>query len=333
MPPQTVEKLAVRDETRAPCLFAKREFAISREFGLAILTIALTVLFCILYPRSFANFSNFSAIARNLAFDGILATGMMLLMIGGVFDLSVGGMFSLAGVLTAWLVKEAGLPVPAAFALGLAAAAAGGALNGLLVAKARVNALIATLGTMQIFRGLAVLVGGPGINYLPPEFSRIGQAEWLGLQTPFWVMLIVAALFHYLLEKTSLFHRFYYVGSNPKAAFLSGIPVSRVQILGFIVASVLAGLAGILFASRLSTGVSIAGDGAELRVITAVILGGASLSGGRGKIWGALLGVVFIALVQNVMIISQVSSYWQSIVIGSVLVVAVGLDAAIRRDT
>jgi ribose transport system permease protein len=220
------------------------------------------------------------------------------------------------------------MPVPAAVLCGLGVAAFGGGLNGLLVAKARVNALIATLGTMQIFRGTAVLIGGPGISYLPPEFARLGQAEWLGLQAPFWVMLAICGLFHYLLEKTGMFRQFYYVGSNPKAAFLSGIPVERLQILGFAIAGLLSGLAGILFASRLATGVSIAGDGAELRVITAVILGGASLSGGRGKIWGALLGVVFIALIQNALIIAQIPSSWQSIVIGAVLVAAVGLDSA-----
>jgi ribose transport system permease protein len=239
-------------------------------------------------------------------------------------------MFSMIGVLTAWFVKNGGLPVPLAVAAGLAIAAAGGALNGVIVAKVKVNALIATLGTMQIFRGVAVLVGGPGISYLPSSFARLGQAEFLGLQAPVWLMFFVVALFQYLTARTRFFRQYYYIGANAKAASLSGIPVERLQVIAFALMGLLAGLAGMIFAARLATGVSIAGDGAELRVITAVILGGASLSGGRGTVWGALIGVVFIALINNVLIIAQVSSYWQSIVIGTVLVLAVATDHVMK---
>jgi ribose/xylose/arabinose/galactoside ABC-type transport system permease subunit len=307
-------------------------FTVSREFGLLVLTFGAVILFSILYPRSFCNFANFAAVARNLAFDGILAVGMMLLMVSGVFDLSVGAMFSMAGVLTAWLLKEAHLPVPLAILCGLAAATLGGLINGFIVARVRVNALITTLGTMQIFRGIAVLVGGPGINFLPESFSRLGQAQFLGLQSPFWLMLLVVILFQSLLAKTRFFRQFYYIGGNVRAAYLSGINVQRMQMIAFMIAGFLAGLSGMAFASRLATGVSIAGDGAELRVITAVILGGASLTGGKGTIWGALIGVVFIALINNIMIIAQISSYWQSIIIGMVLVLAVALDSLVNRQ-
>jgi ribose transport system permease protein len=286
----------------------------------------------IVYPRSFLHFQNFSAIARNLAFDGIMAVGMMLLMIGGVFDLSIGGMFSMAGIITAWFLKDARLPVPLAVMCGLLIASLGGFINGLLVARLKVNALIATLGTMQIFRGVAVLVGGPGINFLPESFSRLGQAEFLGLQSPFWLMMFVVTLFQYLLARTRFLRQLYYIGSNQKAAYLSGINVQRMQIIAFAIMGSLAGLAGMAFASRLGTGVTIAGDGAELRVITAVILGGASLSGGKGTIGGAAVGVVFIALINNIMIVAHISSYWQSITIGLVLVLAVALDSLLYRD-
>src|SRR5687767_8832458 len=130
----------------------------TRELGLAALTLFIVLLFSILYPYTFRSFDNFNAILRNLAFEGILATGMMIMLVGGVFDLSVGAMASLIGVITGWLMKNAGWPVPAAVAAGLAVAAAGGFLNGFIVAKVRVNALITTLGTMGIFQGAALLI-------------------------------------------------------------------------------------------------------------------------------------------------------------------------------
>src|SRR5207248_4125940 len=293
---------------------------VPREFGLLALIVLAIIVFSILYPVSFFALGNLHAILRNLAVDGILATGMMLLMIGGVFDLSVGSMMSMVGVVAGWLMKARGWPVPAAIAAGLAIAALGGFLNGLLVARVQVNALITTLATLGIFQGVAILIGGPGITFLPAGFTRLGQAEWLGVQAPVWLMLALAAVAHYLLRHTRLFRRYYYIGSNRKAAVLSGIPVERMQVLAFTLMGLVAGLAGIAFAARVGTAVSNAGAGAELRVITAVILGGASLTGGKGSIWGALVGVVFMALINNILIITQVSSYWQSIVLGVVLV-------------
>jgi ribose transport system permease protein len=234
-------------------------------------------------------------------------------------------------VLTGWLLTQAQLPAPLAILAGLSIAALGGAINGWIVAKVRVNALIATLGTMQVFRGIAVLVGGPGIANLPPSFSQWGQAQWLGLQAPIWLMLLVAAAGQFLMAKSRFFRRYYYIGANAKAASLSGIPVDRMLILAFALMGLLAGLAGLTFASRMATANSTAGDGAELRIITAVILGGASLQGGRGTVWGTLVGVFFISLVNNVMIFARLSPEWQSIVIGLVLVLAVAMDRFLSR--
>lgn len=305
--------------------------ALSRETLLLALIAAQLLLFSILFPYSFPNFNNFAAVLRNLAADGILAVGMMMLMVGGMFDLSVGSMLSLSGVLTGWLMKEAGFPVWLAVPGGLIAATLGGAVNGLVVAKLRVNPLITTLGTMGIFRGVAVLIGGPGISFLPESFNRLGQSQLLGIQSPVWIMLGVAVLFAYLMSRTKFFRQYYYIGANEKAAVLSGINVSRMQVVAFSVMGLLAGLSGIIFAARIGTSVSVAGDSAELRVITAVILGGASLNGGRGTIHGALIGVTFIALINNLLIISRVSAYWQSVIIGLVLVLAVAADARLNR--
>ncbi len=305
--------------------------SIGREWGLLALSVLACVVFSFAFPRSFPTAANAAAILRNLALDAVMVAGMVVLLVAGVFDLSIGSMFSMIGVVTSYFVKNLGMPAPVAVALGLAIAALGGALNGFIVARVKVNALIATLGTMQIFRGVAVLVGGPGISYLPDSFAQIGQAELLGLPVPVWLMAAVILLFEYLTSRTRFFRQYYYIGANQKAAHLSGIRVERLQIAAFTIMGLLAGLAGIVFAARLATGVSIAGEGAELRIITAAILGGASLTGGRGTVWGGLVGVVFVAIINNVLILAQVSSYWQSIVTGAVLVLAVAADHILRR--
>jgi ribose transport system permease protein len=321
-------------ESRAPVLSARRSSkgpAFSRELGLAGLTIFIIILFSVLYPVTFKSFGNFNAILRNLAFEGILAIGMMFMLVGGVFDLSVGAMASMIGVITGWLMKNAGWPVPLAVAAGLAVAAAGGFLNGYIVARVRVNALITTLGTMGVFQGIALLIGGPGITFLPESFTKFGQSELFGVQAPVLLMVGLAAVAHYGLAHTRFFRQLYYIGSNPKAAHLSGINVERLQILSFTLMGLIAGLAGIVYASRIATATSTVGVGSELQAITAVILGGASLSGGKGTIWGALIGVFFMALMKNVLIISRVSSEWQGIILGGVLVLAVALDSIMNR--
>jgi ribose transport system permease protein len=321
-----------RDDTQMGKLRRHLRLGVSsRELLLVALIVLQVVVFSILFPISFPTFDNFAAILRNMAADGILAIGMMTMLIAGLFDLSVGGMLSMIGVITGWLMKQAGFPVWLAILTGLAMAALGGLINGLVVAKLRVNALITTLGTMGIFRGVAVLIGGPGIGFLPESFNRIGQSQLFGVQSPVWMMVALALVFQYLMSRTAFFRQYYYIGANEKAAALSGINVTRMQIVAFTIMGLIAGLAGIVFASRIGTSVSIAGDGAELRVITAVILGGASLKGGKGTIWGALIGVTFIALIQNILIIAKVDAYWQNIVIGVVLVAAVALDAAFNR--
>src|SRR5262245_9675612 len=179
---------------------SRRAFNVSRELGLIVLLVLILVAFRILFPVSwgkFATFDNFSSVVRNMAFEGILALGMMLMLVGGTFDLSVGATASMIGVFTGWLMQKAGWPVPAAVSAGLVLAALSGLINGFIVAKVRVNALITTLGTMGIFSGVALLVGGPGITFLPPSFARFGQAQFLGLQTPVWLLIVLVLVAHY----------------------------------------------------------------------------------------------------------------------------------------
>ena len=193
------------------------------------------------------------------------------------------------------------------------------------------NALIATLGTMGIYRGVAVLLGGPGITFLPDSFSRPGQVVILGLQGPVWMMAVIALLFSFLLSRTPispvLLHR---QQCHRCASF--GIDVPRPTDRGIRNYGRTRRIQRHRVRIARGTSVSISGDGAELRIITAAILGGASLTGGKGIIWGALIGVGFIALINNALIIASVSAYWQSIITGIVLVAAVAMDRFMKKD-
>jgi ribose transport system permease protein len=251
---------------------------------------------------------------------------MMLLMIAGGFDLSVGSTLALAGVWAGVVVGWWGWPAEAGLAVGLVVGALAGLVNGLIVTRLGINALIATLATMTIFRGLTYLTAGTGVTPIGNDFKAYGQSVMFGIQMPFWVMLAVVAVGAWAVARTRYFRQFYFIGGNTRAAKLSGIRVEQLTTVGFILMGVLAGLAGVLGASRLNSAVVSAGIGVELSVITATVLGGASLKGGEGTVIGGVLGVLFIALVQNAMIINGVGIYWQNIIIGLVLLLAVSLD-------
>lgn len=298
----------------------------SRELMLFVLIAALVVGMAVLYPNNFPTRYNVSAVLLNAAQNGILVTGMMLLMIAGAFDLSIGSILALAGVWAGVAVGWWGWPAETGLLIGLVVGATAGLVNGLIVTRLGINALIATLATMTIFRGLTYLTAGTGVTPIGDAFKFYGQKVVLGLQMPFWVMLAVVAVFGWAVARTRYFRQFYFVGGNPKAAKLSGIRVERLTLVGFVLMGLLAGLAGVLGASRLNSAVVSAGIGVELSVITATVLGGASLKGGEGTIVGAVIGVLFIALVQNAMIINGVGIFWQNIIVGLVLLLAVSLD-------
>jgi ribose transport system permease protein len=175
------------------------------------------------------------------------------------------------------------------------------------------------------------MLSGAGLQNFPYEYNYIGQVKLLGLQSPIWYMLFIVLIFSYLAKNTAFFRRYYFIGGNEKAAFLSGIDISKMTIWAFVIVAGLSGIAGILLSSRLGAALSTSGRGMELRVITAVILGGASLSGGQGKIWGAFLGAAFMGIVGNILILTRVSGYWQEVILGLILILAVGLDQILQR--
>ena len=297
-----------------------------RPILLLLLIALLSGTMSIVYPDNFPTSFNISAVLLNAAQQGILVVGMMLMMIAGKFDLSIGSTLALSGVVSGLGATLWGLSPISAAAAGIGTGVLCGGLNGLIVTRMHINALIATLATMSIFRGMTQLVSGTGVSPISADFARLGQATILGIETPFWWMVGVASVGGWAVAKTRFFRQYYFIGGNDRAAKLSGIRVERLNFFAFVMMGAIAGLAGVLAAARLNAAVVSAGIGVELTVITATVLGGASLKGGEGSVLGGVLGVLFIALVQNALIVNGIGVFWQSIIVGSVLLLAVSFD-------
>jgi ribose transport system permease protein len=243
-----------------------------------------------------------------------------------MFDLSVGSVVAFSGGLAGYLMYYHSVHYLIAIFAGFSGSLVIGFVNGWLIAKANINPMIQTLAMLGIVRGLALMLSGAGIQNFPYGFIYIGQSKLLGLQAPVWYMIIITLVFMFLVKRTVFFRRYYFIGANEKAARLTGIRVEKMKIWAFVISAGLAGIAGLLLSSRLGAALSTSGRGLELRAITAVILGGASLSGGYGKIAGAFLGALFMAIINNLLIIGRVSGYWQEVILGCILIMAVGLD-------
>ena len=331
-PTESLASLSAGPGNRQP-RFTLKALLRDRLVTLAVLIGLVALVATILFPRQFPTFDNLRQLLLNVSIDTIVAVGMMVLLIAGVFDLSVGSVVALSGALAAYLMVNAGVPMPLAVGAGLLAALGVGWVNGYFIARVGINPLIQTLATMGMVRGLALLIAGAGIQDLPYEFLYIGQSKLASIQAPIWWMLAIVALFHFLTTRTIFFRRYYYIGGNERAADLSGIRVSQMKLYGFMLSGLLAGVAGILLTSRLGAAISTMGKGMELRVITAVILGGASLSGGQGRIVGALLGTLFMGLIANLMVLSRVSGYWQETILGIILISAIWFDLEVQKRT
>jgi len=307
--------------------------ATDRSLLLIGLIAFLVAVMAIARPDTFPTSGNAAVVLLDTAQTGILACGMMVLMISGVFDLSIGGILAFSGIIAALCAKVLGFPPLPAFLAGCMWGVFLGAINGVLVTRFKINALIATLATLSIYRGGLQLVSGSGVTNIGNGYTVFGQTQILGIYSPFWFMAVVVLVFWFLVGQTRYFRQAYYIGGNARAAKLSGINVDRTVFSFFLIMGFLAGMAGALLASRLNTAVVLAGQGVELKVITAVVLGGASLAGGMGTIHGAFLGVLFMALLQNSMIIAGINPFWQLIVVGFVLLASVGLDQFARSNS
>ena len=294
--------------------------------SLLVIFIALCVFFSLLSPY-FLTIDNFVNIAKTLPVVGIVAIGETLVLLSGGVDLSVGSVAALSGVVTGLLWEQIGLPIWIAALAGLLTAGLIGLINGLLVTRASINPLIATLATFSAVRGLAFVLTNAQMNQLThPQFQQIGRGDLLGVPIPFIIMLVLYAIFIFILRRTPFGRDLYAIGGNLMAARLAGIPTRRYLLIVFILSGLLAGVGGLVQASQLAAGAPQAATGMEFTVIAAVVLGGTSLAGGKGTLIGSLIGVFILRTLDNGLILIGVSSYFQEVARGAVLILAVGFD-------
>jgi ribose transport system permease protein/inositol transport system permease protein len=291
-----------------------------------IVLIALVVVMSFVSPV-FLSVSNMFNILLATTTVGLLAIGATFVICAAGIDLSLGSVLGLASVTGAALGVYLGLPWPFVILGCLGAGAAAGFANGLTVAIAGVPAFIVTLGMMGIARGLALIVsGGQGIYGLPDEILFLGQARPLGVPTPIYILVVTAILAHFLLAHTRFGHHTLALGDNEAAARATGINVRRLRIQLYTLSGAMAGLGGLVFTARVNTGDPTAGLTQELLAVTAAIIGGTNLFGGRGSILGTMIGALIMGVVQNGLNLLAVQAYWQQLAIGTVLVAAVWLD-------
>jgi ribose/xylose/arabinose/galactoside ABC-type transport system permease subunit len=281
----------------------------------------------------FPTAQNLTNLIGQVSFVGISACAVTLVMVAGGLDLSVGAAIAIAGVTAATLVSHHGWPLALAFAVGVLAGGVVGVVNAFLVVAMRVNAVIATLGTMYIGRGLAnVFANGSPVTGVPLQFNNLATSHIGGhIPVPVFIFGVVAVIM-IVVERTTLLGRWAIAsGGNQEAARLSGIPVNRTRAIFYVVSGLAAGVAGILINSLVATGDPNSGTGFEFSVIVAVVLGGTAITGGQGTIIGSIVGVLIIGTLNDGLNLMGVSTFYQNIVLGVALIFAVGMGELLRH--
>ncbi len=300
----------------------------SRETGIIGALLIMVVALAIFAPN-FASADNLLNVARNLSFVGVVVLGQALVMITGGIDLSVGSVWGLAAVASAAMM-QAGMGGIPACAVTLLIAAAVGLFNGLCVTKLRMPPFVPTLATLSIARALALIITrGKAVDGFRPDgdaFFALGGGDILGLPTPFLIFVALSIIVGIVLKRTVYGRQLYAVGGNERAAMLTGLNVDRLKVSVYVISSVLAGLAGLMEVSYLSSAISNQGAGKELSVIAAAVIGGTNLSGGGGSVIGVFVGAMILEVLRNGLVLLGTDAYWQGVFVGSVIVIAVFID-------
>lgn len=314
------------DETKIGLTSKQKAGNFIGSFGLIIILLVIFGLFSFLIPRVYFTWANLRDMIRFSSFVGIGAIGMTFCIMTGNFDISVGSMLALAGVLGASLAPRisgvGGVIVTIIVALFL------GFINGVFVTKLKIPAFITTLGMLFIFRAIAYIYTNNTPQYIQDRFwISIGNKTFLGLPLPIYIMAVCYGIAYLLLKKTPVGRYIIAVGTNSRAATLSGINVDNIKILVFTLIGLFVGIAAVINASMLgAANPGMMGDGWEFQVITAVVLGGTALSGGSGSLGGSLLAALIIIFLKTGMSNAQVNSYWQQVATGLVLIFAVSIN-------
>jgi rhamnose transport system permease protein len=313
-----------------------------RELGIVVALLLLIAVTAALEPR-FVESGSLRNLALNASIFAILAAGQTLVIITRNVDLSVGSVLGLSAFFAGDLLSgHQGRSLIVVFALGIALGAGCGLVNGVLVTWGRVPALVVTLGTLYVFRGLAFLwTDGRQVNAetLPDSFLNLGSDSILGVPILVWIALVVVLVVGQWLRDFRAGRELYAIGSNPEGARLAGVRSDRRVLTAFVLAGALAGLGGVLFTARFGTVDATAGTGYELTVIAAAVVGGVAIFGGTGSVYGAALGALLLGTITSSLIVLRVEAFWQQAAIGALLLLAIAfdrlvglrVDAALRR--
>lgn len=303
-----------------------------REAGLIVIILALCIAMSFASPH-FLTWGNFRAMLMSFSIEGIVVVGMTILLIVGGIDLSVGSVVCFSMVVSGALFL-AGLDPWTASLIGIGVSALIGAAMGFFVTVVGLNHFITSLAAMVIVRGMCLVItkGTPlSLFTLPPSFKAIGQGNFHGLPYVIIIFVVVVAIFDFLLRRATAFRKVFYTGSNEKAAQFSGIKTKQVKFWVTVLCSTLAGLAGVIYMARFGAATPTFGAGMELNIIAAAVIGGASLNGGSGTIFGAILGMALLSVVTSSLILLDVSVYWQDMIKGCILLAAVSIDHFLHR--
>ena len=302
------------------------------RYGIILVMIGLMVLFSILSPVFFT-FNNLITVCRQVSMIGIASVGGMFVMLIGGIDLTQGALVSFVNILAAYLMTKAGMNMWVVIIICVIAGALVGYINGLLVSILNIPALIATLATQNIFYGVAYLIcGGQTISGFTKAFKVFGQGYVGPIPVPVIFMVAFFVLGGFILKKTYFGRSFYALGGNAEAAKLSGINVERTKRMVYMLSGLFAGIAGIIMLSRVNSGQANTGNGFEFDVITAIVLGGISVAGGAGRLYNAIVGVLIIGMLNNGLVLINMSEYWQMIIKGVILAIAVGIDCVQKKN-
>jgi rhamnose transport system permease protein len=302
----------------------------------SILAVLLVLALAVLAMQSdrFFTVDNLLNQGRLMAEVGLVALAMTFVIVSAGIDLSVGSILGLVAILLGVFWQKLGLPLPVAMGLGVVVGGIAGLVNGIIITRFRVPPLIATLATLALYRGLAEGISqARSVRGYPEWFFVLGQGEVLGVPTQLWIFLVCAVIAAIVLGMSTFGRATYVTGANAVAARFSGIPVDRTILLIYTASGLIAGLAAVIFVSRVSTTRSDMGTGLELDVITAVVLGGTSIFGGRGTIIGTLLGLVLMQALKNGLALAGVKGDGTIVVIGLILIATIIISNLVRRDT
>mgnify|MGYP005844982891 CR=1 FL=1 len=305
---------------------------ISNEENLVLIFFILIIAIVAAILPKFRTLYNILTVIRQFSLITIAAMGQSIVLISGGFDLSIGNIVALSNMAVAYMIAFLGWPIWISFIAATLVGTLCGLINGVLVAKIKVNPLIATLAMGWIYSGV-ILVSSKGwpITNLPKAFDYFGQGYFLGIPLPIYFMVFIGIVLSVFLSRTVLGRYLYAIGGNEKASILAGLNSSNLRMLSYTICGTLAGFAGVVLVSRMGTAQADAGTPWTLPTVAAAVIGGVSLFGGKGKIYGVIIGSAILGVISNILVLMKVSAYWQSLISGFILIMAVSIDAIRRR--